>query len=493
MVTETKYKAVRSRFLLPLWDSCPDERIEDGYLVCEGQTIVEVGHYTEEVGQSILKRYGNELTILHGQSGEDQSTDAFPINNGVLLPSFVKAHGHDHEQALIGISKDEPLTDWLDHAVNPFTAFLHEENDVLRERFGCSPNLVAYRLARINDIYYGITASMVHHCNFNKYHLEEIFQANIEGGTTMFIAVGSQDRFSHEQLLDRPEDALGRLDMAVKSLGQHCQTHFLPGPDQLFSNSEKLLVPLKKWAREKGTLFHIHSSENPKTTQWFQQKIEVGFTPVAYAERLGILDAETILAHQVNCGPGDIELLHKRDTAVVHNPLANTILGSGMPPLIEMLEAGIRVAISTDGSGSADNQNILNAARTAAQYQKAFHQDATLLPAGKLLEMITRIPAQILRLNKGVLQPGKDADFIVIDLNRPNLIPTRLDNVVENLIWAADGSEVFHVVGNGRLMKYQGKLLDLGPLSIAQMLEAGETLTDQYIEHSKKYNTSPSN
>ena len=91
MVAESKYKAVRARFLLPLWDVCPDQRREDGYLVCEGETIIEVGHYTEEAGQSILKRYGNELTIIQGQNKGDMPTDALPINNGVLLPSFVSS------------------------------------------------------------------------------------------------------------------------------------------------------------------------------------------------------------------------------------------------------------------------------------------------------------------------------------------------------------------------------------------------------------------
>ena len=99
------------------------------------------------------------------------------------------------------------------------------------------------------------------------------------------------------------------------------------------------------------------------------------------ADSIGILDEHTVLAHQVNCGPHDVATLARTGAQVVHNPLANTILGSGMPPLMEMLGAGIPVAISTDGSGSADNQNMLAAARLAAQYQKAVRQDATLLPA----------------------------------------------------------------------------------------------------------------
>ncbi len=147
-----------------------------------------------------------------------------------------------------------------------------------------------------------------------------------------------------------------------------------------------------------------------------------------------------------------------RGTAVVHNPLANTILGSGMPPLMDLLRAGVPVAISTDGSGSADNQNLFAAARLAAQYQKAFHQDATLLPSQQLLEMITAVPNRILGFNQGELAPSRQADWILLDLARPNMVPTRLDNLTENLLWAADGSEVDTVVASGRLLKLDGRI-----------------------------------
>ena len=146
-------------------------------------------------------------------------------------------------------------------------------------------------------------------------------------------------------------------------------------------------------------------------------------------------------------------LLRDTGTQIVHNPLANTILGSGMPPILDMLAAGIPVSISTDGSGSADSQNILAAARLASQYQKARHRDATALPAQKALEMITVDAAAMLRINAGSLDVGKAADLVLIDLRRPNLIPTRKDNVVENLIWASDGSEARFVVAGGKVVK----------------------------------------
>jgi 5-methylthioadenosine/S-adenosylhomocysteine deaminase len=295
--------------------------------------------------------------------------------------------------------------------------------------------------------------------------------------------VGGQDRHYVEEILDKPEAAVERLDRATAISGLK-HTTFCPGPDQFFSNSRKMLIPLKAWAREHDTLFHIHSSEEPNTTRWFIKEIEPGLTPVQFAESIGILDEQTVLAHQVNCGPHDVEILARTKTKVVHNPLANTILGSGMPPIMEMIAAGIPVAISTDGSGSADNQNIIAAARLAAQYQKAVHADARLLPSQQLLEMITVVPAKTLRFNQGELTPGRQADWVVVGLTRPNLVPTRLDNVTENLIWAADGSEIDAVVARGRVLKEHGVVKPFADGTTPEtIMSAVQTLSERFAEH----------
>jgi len=480
-----KYMLCRAKFLLPMAKPDPTNRIQDGYVLSEGSKILETGPFSPETGQRILDRYRSNLTVM-GIEGNARSTPSeIPCFEGILMPAFVKAHGHDHEQPLIGIAKDEPLTSWLDHAVNPFTGFLNKYQDELTRELGCSPQLATYRMARLCDIHYGITASMVHHCNYNKYHVRELTQANEAAGTTMIIAIGGQDRNYVEDLLDSPEEALQRLNEAIqiKSL---TRTSFCPGPDQLFSNSRHMLIPLKAWARENGTLFHVHSSEEPATTKWFIEEIEPGMTPVQFADSIGILDENSVLAHQVNCGPEDIEILALTKTKIVHNPLANTILGSGMPPIMDMIRAGIPVAISTDGSGSADNQNILAAARLAAQYQKAKFQDATLLKSEQLLEMITSIPSDMLHLNQGELTAGKDADWILVDVAKPNMTPTRLDNVMENLIWASDGSEIHSVVAKGRILKKAGKILPFTDGSTDRSIMGSvQKLSESFAAHQK--------
>lgn len=447
-----KYKLLRSKFLIPLSDKLGREtRITDGYVFIEEQNIKEVGKFNINRVKDIIANYRSDLVVIGSQTEEIPENGNIHQINGVVLPGFVKAHGHDHESPIIGIAKDVPLTTWLDSAVNVFTGFLHAQEDVLTNHFRKSPYLITYLKARIDDLQHGITTALVHHCNFNKYHVEELVEANKLAGTKIMIAVGSQDRHYDPRILDKPPQvAIDRLNILLDKYKDEPYIKIIPGPDQFFSNGSELLKELKKWALDHDTLIHIHSSEEVATTKWFTE--EYGMTPIEYGHSIGFLDEKTFVAHQVHTTERDLEILNETKTKVIHNPLANTILGSGMPPLQKFKKYGIQFAIATDGSGSADNQNILNAARVAAQYQKAYHHDATVMSAQDILERITIIPSQILGFNTGALEPGKLADLVVIDLSVPNLIPTRDDNVIENLIWAANGNEVQYVISNGNLL-----------------------------------------
>lgn len=477
-VPEKDYTVVRAEFLIPVSDYFGrDKRISDGYVLMSGNKIIETGEYNDAKGAEILKKYGKSLKII---GAKDNAKD-IPMLNAAILPGFVKAHGHDHESPLIGIAKDEPLTVWLDEAVNLFTGFLNEKREKLEAHFKKSPNLVTYLKARLDDIYYGITTNMVHHCNHNKYNVAEVVTANLMGGTKMIVAVGGQDRNYDDRILDIPHTvAIDRLNKYKEEFSDCERTWIIPGPDQFFSNGPELLKALKKWSKDNDTLIHIHSSEEPNTTKWFVE--EYGMTPIEYADSIGFLDDKTILAHQVNNTQNDLEIIKRTGAKVVHNPLANTILGSGMPPIPKMMEMGIPVAISTDGSGSADFQNIICAARLASEYQKAVNQDAHLLPAFKVLEMITAIPAEFLRLNTGQIAPGKDADLVVLDLSRPNLTPSYLENVVENIIWAADGSEARWVIANGVVIKDDYKIKSLDQETI---LKEVKEITKMFTEYKK--------
>jgi len=484
MEKEKKFKLICSKFLLPLNENIGlRKKIETGFVLIEDNKIKDFGDYSKDIGEFLLKKYKDNLKVI-GTDTVPEVASEIPILNGLTMPGFVKAHGHDHESPIIGIAKDEPLTDWLDHAVNLFTGFMNENSEKLKSELNASPHLITYLKARLDDIFYGITACMVHHCNHNKYHVDEIVKANLKAGTKMIIAVGSQDRNYDPRILDSKEAAIKRLDNYYEKFKHVPYTSIIPGPDQFFSNGPELLQALKQWAIKHETLIHIHSSEEPETTKWFTKTY--GMTPVKYANSINFLDENTILAHQVNCTENDLKILQNTGTKIVHNPLANTILGSGMPPVVKMLDMGIPVAISTDGSGSADHQNMIMAAKLASQYQKAALKNAKVLTAQEVLEMITVIPAKFLKLQTGQIRKGFDADIIFLDFSVPNLTPTRLDNVVENLIWCANGSEVTHVIANGKLLVENKKFLTLDENNIKKKVLKLSELMMEYKHTAKE-------
>ena len=469
----------RARFLLTMNEKNGKlERISDGFILTKDSKIVRVGKYSEIIGKEILSFYNEEkINVIGNVTNSNTSLSDLKQLNGVILPSFVKCHGHDHESCLIGVARDQPLTAWLDNSVNIFTGFLHEHEEELKKEFeGASPYYIAYLKARLDDISFGITTAVTHHCNFNKYHVKELIDANEKMGTRIFIAVGSQDRHYDPRILDSPEEAISRLNK-YESLETE-RSIVIPGPDQFFSNGPELLKVLKKWARERKKLIHIHSSEEPATTKWFTETY--GMSPVEYGNSIDFLDDKTLLAHQVNTTENDLKILAETKSMVVHNPLANTILGSGMPPILEMIKNNIPVAISTDGSGSADSQNMLNAARTASQYQKALNKNAKVLDSEEVLKRITRIPAEMLGLDCGVLESGKEADFLIIDLSKPNLTPTRLESVVENLIWASAGNEIRTVVANGEILIENYEFLKVDKNKVLQNIQKLADLFEEF-------------
>lgn len=476
-------RIIRARFLLPFCDNIGREaRISDGYVLIEGKHIKEVGKFSNETRDRILKEYENNIDVIGSNDNKD-----IPMLEGVLMPSFIKTHGHDYQSNIIGISKDTTLTQWLDEAVNPFSHMIHFQHEELSELYGCSPYYLAGVKAKLDDLSYGITASLSHYCDLCKFHVGELVEASLDCGVTTLIAVGSEDRNYADFILDpSPEVVLERLDSYFELYNDNDRIFILPGPDQFFSNSAEMLTAQKEWSRRNGTLFHTHSSEEFNTTEFFKK--EYGMTPVEYAWGLGILDEDTILAHQVQNTEKDLELLSESGVNIAHNPLANTLLGSGMPPILTMMDEQhhIPIAISTDGSGSADNQNMISAIRLSSQYFKALNKDPTVLPAQKILEMCTVDAAKMLRLNKGSLSVGKDADLILFDTTTMNMTPTVLETVMENIIWASNGDEIKTVVANGELVveNFEITVLDDNEfMSIEEVKEKTLDLTERLIKY----------
>ena len=184
-----------------------------------------------------------------------------------------------------------------------------------------------------------------------------------------------------------------------------------------------------------------------------------GKTLVQYMHDLGLLNRNTTIAHGVWTTDEDIALLAAAKCSVVHNSLSNMKLSSGIAPIRKMIDAGVNVAIGTDGLSTSDTPRMFDAMRTAAHMHSVTTGDyEAWLGAHEVLHAATMGGAYsaLLEDDIGSLEIGKKADLVIMDLRNANFVPF---NVARNhLVYCENGSSVETVIVDGEIVVRDGLL-----------------------------------
>jgi 5-methylthioadenosine/S-adenosylhomocysteine deaminase len=227
----------------------------------------------------------------------------------------------------------------------------------------------------------------------------------------------------------------------------------------VYTCSPDLLSKCGALAERYGARLIIHLAETHQEVADCRQ--QYGATPVAHLHNLGLLNPRLVADHGVVLSQSDQELLAAQGVSVVHCPESNMKLASGVAPVVELLNLGVNVALGTDGCASNNNLDMFQEMDTAAKLHKVHHLDPTVLPAPAVLGLATRGGAQALNLQQhlGSLEPGKQADLVVINGDQPHLIP--LYNPYSQLIYAASGADVRTVLIAGQVVVQDRRLLTL--------------------------------
>jgi 5-methylthioadenosine/S-adenosylhomocysteine deaminase len=161
----------------------------------------------------------------------------------------------------------------------------------------------------------------------------------------------------------------------------------------------------------------------------------------------------------VHLNNAEIDLFAEKDVKVIHNPESNMKLASGIAPVPAMLEKGLTVGLGTDGCASNNNLDLFGEMDTAAKLHKIGSMDTTVMDALAVLRMATIEGAKALGIDKitGSIEKGKKADIIVVDCDKPHLIP--MYNPFSHLVYAAGGEDVSYSIINGRIVMDKRRLL----------------------------------
>jgi 5-methylthioadenosine/S-adenosylhomocysteine deaminase len=228
-----------------------------------------------------------------------------------------------------------------------------------------------------------------------------------------------------------------------------------PGPSAVQRCTDELLTGAAELARRRKVPMHIHLAETKAQAVMGRQIY--GTSLLKHLDSIRVLDANLSLAHSIWLEDDDVELFARRGATPVHNPASNLRIGSGLAKVREFLAAGVAVGLGTDGAASNDGQNMFDALRLAALIHSQAGTDFNdWVTPSQALATATRNGARAFGLEAGVLAPGKLADLVLLRRDRPAFTP--LNDVVAQLVFCENGSDVDSVFVNGEIVVESGRL-----------------------------------
>ena len=203
---------------------------------------------------------------------------------------------------------------------------------------------------------------------------------------------------------------------------------------------------------------HTHISE---TASEHQESIgRHGLTPIAFFDKMGILDTGAVCAHCVWVTDEDLDIMAKKGATIAHNPTSNLKLGSGIAPVAKALSKGVNVGIGTDGTASNNNLNMFEEMHLASILQQGNNHDPLAVSAQQSFDMATINGYKALhREDCGELAVGKKADIVALDMDKPHLLPDA--DTLALLVYSAQASDVCMTMVDGRILYENGEYLSI--------------------------------
>jgi 5-methylthioadenosine/S-adenosylhomocysteine deaminase len=234
----------------------------------------------------------------------------------------------------------------------------------------------------------------------------------------------------------------------------------LVAPQGVYVCSKETWLKSRDLAREFGTFCHYHLSETRREVHDHEAK--TGLRPPLWLDAIGFLEDPSVAAHGVWLTRREIQLLSDHQVGIAHCPSSNMKLATGgIAPVVELRAAGAHVGLGTDSAASNNSLSMLREMRLAGLLQKHHRWDAGALPAQTLLDMATLEGAWILRreADLGSLEAGKRADFFLLRLDHPTLLPARADTIVSHLAYSASEEAIDSVYVAGEAVVRRRELV----------------------------------
>ena len=371
----------------------------------------------------------------------------------VVIPGLINAHTHLFQCFLRGLADDKPLLEWLRKATWPGGLAMTEEDFYLSGLLGFVENLKC-----------GVTSVLSQdYVQTSSRNMDAVMQSARTSGVRARLARGCGDCAPYfEKFLEPLDVIISETRRLLDMSDARVRVEF--GPMITWGCTADALKAMDCLSREWDTGVHIHINE---TRAEVQMSLDAtGMRQVHWLDSLGVLNERWQLVHCVWLDENEKRIVVERGCTIVHCPVSNMYLASGIAPIVEYRQRGIPVALASDGPGSNNSQDMLEVLKTTANLQKVSTLNAMSLLPEDVLEMCFRGGSTAMGLGNqiGRLAPGALADIVLVDLQRPHIAPVHSPQSA--LVYNANGNDVDTVIVNGEVVVRGTKLVRLNEKSL---------------------------
>jgi 5-methylthioadenosine/S-adenosylhomocysteine deaminase len=423
---------------------------------------VEPAHTVLE-HQSIAIRDGKIAAIANTDeiSANFRADTVNELTNHALIPGLINTHTHAAMSLMRGLSDDLPLMTWLNDHIWPAEGKWVCKDFVRQGTEHAVAEMIRSGTTCFNDMYFfpdaaGAVASAagIRACiGLIVIDFPSAWATNWQEYIDKGLAVN--DQFRNDELITRAF-----------------------APHAPYSVSNEPLQKILTYSDELDIPIHIHLHETQDEID--QGMANHGSRPLHRLAELGLLTPSLMAVHMTHLQDNEIEHFSKTGAHIVHCPQSNMKLASGFCPVQRLQDAGVNVALGTDGAASNNDLDMLAEMQSAAMLGKAVANDAAAVSAETALEMATINGAKALGIDDitGSLAIGKAADITAIDLSQLETRP--LYNPVSQIVYAADRQQVTHVWCNGKALL---KDRELQTLDMNKLLNNADSWQEKLKEH----------
>ncbi len=361
------------------------------------------------------------------------------LSGKIVTPGLYNAHTHAAMVFARGYAEDMPLDRWFNEGIWKLESALTRD----MVRWGV-------RLAMVEMIRGGVIGFADHY-----FYMDEVARAVEESGMRANLAWAVFGHEDGEVGITVPEtvDFVKNWDGAAEG-----RIRAMFGPHSPYLCSDEFLARTAAVAVREGIGIHIHAAETAGQVE--QSLAAYDMTPIELLHDRGLFETHALIAHAIHVNPIDIAILANSQVHVAHCPSTHLRYAMGVTPVPDMLDAGVNVALGTDGAGSSVALNLWREMRLAVVMQRQARKDPEVLGGLTPLRMATQYGARALGFShSGVLAPGFQADLIVIDASQLHYQP--IHNVPASLVWNTEPADVQDVMVAGRWLMRDRQLLTL--------------------------------